>query len=872
MPTYLYVSADLRSAGSFDDDRLAEATDRHKIDLVAPPLAPVADVLTVARSSGAAGVVLQLSRGFLTKHQLALLRTVLHSGQGAWLHWPAERAIEACDTPRLDSYRRLRVALLVYERLLAPVARVRRIWRRAQPAMRWVYRGEFPVQRMQIKHDLEGLIAHARPEPFEWLEQGWTGRIAGCGAYVRSDFWTEIESGGSYGHTAYVAKELAAVTDRLVCFLPQRYRLLEQFGVHQVVLDRPSEHTTGEDPIVAASKHYAPLLKAAFLTIKPAYIYERLCLGNYAVARLSHELRIPYIVEYNGSEISMQRSFDGSRPFYEEEYLLAEMAAFEQASLISVISARVRDQLVERGVEPWKILVNPNGADVEVYAPPTSEQKARVRAEVGIGPGECVVGFTGTFGGWHGIDILAQGIPRICAGAPSVKFLLIGDGSHKHLVDAAIVQHGLQSRVVSTGRVPQADGARLLLACDIFVSPHNSHMVDSKFFGSPTKLFEYMAIGRGIVASDLEQIGEVLSPALRPADFRRSDPTVGAERAVLCKPGDVDEFVEAVLGLVRQPAVAQALGRNARNAAVEQYSWARHIQRLWTRAAEQERERRASLLKLEAIKQLSTGDLYKDQIQHQWDNNPVGSQYAGPSRPRTLEWYLKIEAHRYGQYAPWMPETMEFASHAGEDLLEIGGGIGTDLAQFAKGGARVTDVDLSGGHLALAKQNFELRGLTGRFVHHDAETLPFDDASFDVVYSNGVIHHTPHTNRIVHEIYRVLRPGGQAIVMVYAESSLVYWRNLVVRIALQNGHLLTRSMGDVMSRSVELTDNDAQPLVKVYTRASARRLFREFADVTVVQRQMEHEELPRSLRPFLQTIERVAGWNLIVKARKPMTS
>src|SRR4029077_4003838 len=103
----------------FDDERLAEATDRHKIDLVAPPLAPVADVLTAVRSSGAAGVILQLSCGFLTKHQLALLRTVLHSGQGAWLHWPAERAIEACDQHRLDSYRRLRVALLVYERLPA---------------------------------------------------------------------------------------------------------------------------------------------------------------------------------------------------------------------------------------------------------------------------------------------------------------------------------------------------------------------------------------------------------------------------------------------------------------------------------------------------------------------------------------------------------------------------------------------------------------------------------------------------------------------------------------------------------------------------------------------------------------------------------
>src|SRR4029077_15318161 len=102
------------------------------------------------------------------------------------------------------------------------------------------------------------------------------------------------------------------------------------------------------------------------------------------------------------------------------------------------------------------------------------------------------------------------------------------------------------------------------------------------------------------VASDREQIGEVLSPALRPADLRRPDPVVGAERSVLCKPGDVDEFVEAVIGLVTQPAVAHAPGRNARPAAVGQYSWERHVERLWTRAAEQERERRASLLKLEA--------------------------------------------------------------------------------------------------------------------------------------------------------------------------------------------------------------------------------------------------------------------------------
>ena len=98
---------------------------------------------------------------------------------------------------------------------------------------------------------------------------------------------------------------------------------------------------------------------------------------------------------------------------------------------------------------------------------------------------------------------------------PAVKFLLIGDGTHKPQLDAEVERHGLDDRVRRVGRVPQAEGARLLKACDIYVSPHNSHMVDSRFFGSPTKIFEYMAMGGGIVASDLEQIGEVLSPALR---------------------------------------------------------------------------------------------------------------------------------------------------------------------------------------------------------------------------------------------------------------------------------------------------------------------------------------------------------------------
>src|SRR5213076_1171802 len=156
-----------------------------------------------------------------------------------------------------------------------------------------------------------------------------------------------------------------------------------------------------------------------------------------------------------------------------------------------------------------------------------------------------------------------------------------------------------------------------------------------------------------------------------------------------------------------------------------------------------------------------------------------------------------------------MAETMEFGAHAGEHVLEIGGGMGTDLAQFAAHGATVTDLDLSAGHLDLAKENFTLRGLTGRFVLHDAETLPFPDGSFDLVYSNGVLHHTPNTREVVEEIRRVLRPGGRAIVMMYAENSWHYFK-LAWNLGLEKERLKKLSIGDIMSRYVEITRNDAR--------------------------------------------------------------
>ncbi|HEX8028601.1 MAG TPA: methyltransferase domain-containing protein [Vicinamibacterales bacterium] len=856
MDQYLYVAPNLGEIATIENAELAQTEDRHKVSLqVTETIVCFDPHAEIARRPNLKGVVIALDRGWAGPSHLRFAAAVRKLGKRAWFYWPSEQAVEALDDERMTSFWRHWMVATAH-RVKTGISR--RIYGPPPPPDPAVALAARLVSRLKV------FSSEAAAVPFgDATDQTTRGK----GLYLRTDFWVQISSGGSYGHTCHVAKQLAETSAGLTCVMANRYPLLDDFGLPQIVVPRPSE-SSNEADLLAGTDYFLPIVKVAAQAVKPDYIYERLCLGNYAGAALSREYQIPYIVEYNGSEVSMRRSFDGSGFAHEAAFVAAEEAAFKQATLINVVSEAVAESLIARGVDRAKILVNPNGADPDIYAPGAPEERAALRDELGFTPADRVIGFSGTFGGWHGVDVLAAAIPRICQESPSARFLLIGDGAHKHLVDDAVEAGGLQARVRSVGRVPQSEGARLLKACDVFVSPHNSHMVDSRFFGSPTKLFEYMAMGGGIVGSDLEQLGEVLSPALRPGDLQRP---VTNERAVLCVPGDVDQFVKAVVFLAGSPHVCDALGRNARAAVLDHYSWRRHVERIWQRASGDAFTASGTAGAFAPTPQrIATGDAYKEQVQNQWNSNPVGPQYAKVHRPHTLEWYQEIEAHRYGVYGPWMLDVMEFDKHRGEQLLEIGAGIGTDLSQFARHGSLVTDLDLSAGHMAHARENFALRGLEARFVHHDAERLPFEDNSFDVVYSNGVLHHTPNTRSVVAEIKRVLKPGGKAIIMMYAEDSLHYWRMLMWRMGLDERRLLTQSMHDIMSESVEITANDAKPLVKVYTRRRLRELFNGFDDISIVKRQLMPEEVPDWLKWMpLATAEKLMGWNLIIKARKP---
>ena len=188
------------------------------------------------------------------------------------------------------------------------------------------------------------------------------------------------------------------------------------------------------------------------------------------------------------------------------------------------------------------------------------------------------------------------------------------------------------------------------------------------------------------------------------------------------------------------------------------------------------------------------------------------------------------------EYAPWMADVLEYGGARGRDVLDVGCGQGIDLANYALNGARATGVDLTPRHVELARAHLEALGLSGTVVHGDAEALPFDDASFNRVSSNGVLHHTPDMARALAEVRRVLRPGGEATIIVYNRRSLHFWVEQFLHEGIMRRKLLREgSMAGVLSAGVERSSIEARPLVRVYSPGELRRMLRDagFAEVQV---------------------------------------
>ena len=213
-----------------------------------------------------------------------------------------------------------------------------------------------------------------------------------------------------------------------------------------------------------------------------------------------------------------------------------------------------------------------------------------------------------------------------------------------------------------------------------------------------------------------------------------------------------------------------------------------------------------------------------------WDGHPCGS-FASDKSVDEVSFFEEVESHRY-RAQPFMHGLFDFERFSGLRVLEVGCGLGTDLRQAAMAGARTVGLDLSAKSVSLARSHFRMFRTEGAFVCGDAESLPFPDESFDVVYSFGVLHHTPNTSAAIKECHRVLRPGGRFLVMLYNRCS---WHVRVGPYLLALKRWIYRQPAPVGGTDrlqvVRRYDGADNPLGTAFTPTEVRGFLQSFDDI-----------------------------------------
>jgi glycosyltransferase involved in cell wall biosynthesis len=401
--------------------------------------------------------------------------------------------------------------------------------------------------------------------------------------YINANLWFGVKAGGSVGHVAGVANGLTKFGYEVDYASPADNMMLSPL-VKRIILARPSSFAVPLENTQYLYEKWATHQLDSLIGDRYAFIYQRMSIANVTGVKLSRKYKLPYVLEYNGSEAWAAKNW--GRPLKNHDLAVkAEDVCLRHAHVVVTISDVLRDELQTRGVDPKRIACYPNCVDEELFAPDrfSESERAQLRRRYGIAPDATIIGFIGTFGPWHGADIFAHAICKILLDHQElvrnkgIHFLLMGNGAKMPLVKQALGEEKSPFWTL-TGLIDQSEAPLHLAATDILVAPHVSNVDGTKFFGSPTKLFEYMAMGKAIVASDLDQIGQVLKKSLRTSALPLAEPSGSTDAlAVLCQPGNVEDLVRALLFLAERPGWRAELGRNARKEALSKYTWKTHV-------------------------------------------------------------------------------------------------------------------------------------------------------------------------------------------------------------------------------------------------------------------------------------------------------
>jgi len=249
----------------------------------------------------------------------------------------------------------------------------------------------------------------------------------------------------------------------------------------------------------------------------------------------------------------------------------------------------------------------------------------------------------------------------------------------------------------------------------------------------------------------------------------------------------------------------------------------------------------------------------KKKVQEWWNSFPCCSKAAKAPRG-TREFYEQVDLYK-NTCEPFTNHIADYARWNGKEVLEIGCGLGKDFSRFASGGAAATAIDMSLESLKLTKKRLEIFGLKGNLCLADAENLPFKDNVFDLIFSWGVLHHTPNTQKATDEAYRSLKPkGGKIIIMLYNKYSLLSFTYSLISMFYLTGI-------DRKQMFAALTDGTGNPLSKAYSRKEALVMFLKFRNIRI--RAYEPKETPfKKIFNIFDALEKRFGWFMVIRAEK----
>jgi glycosyltransferase involved in cell wall biosynthesis len=301
--------------------------------------------------------------------------------------------------------------------------------------------------------------------------------------------------------------------------------------------------------VMSYDRRFRGRYRGAILSFRPDVIYEQTAFLAAAGRRVAEEAGIPRMAELHAPMVE-ERCRDGRKSLLAGHATRVETRNLMSARRIRTVSSPLKAHLVARGIPPERILVQPNGVDLNKFRP-SSGDGARVRRQWHL-ENKTVFGFAGSFFRWHGIDSLLRGFARARSECPDAALLIVGDGEDGKELRQLAGALEIAASVAFTGNVPFAAMADYYAAMDVCC------LTGGNWYQSPLKLLDYGAMRKPIIAPDTTAVRDVMTP----------------ERdCIMIKPGSVEEVAGAIQRLYARPALREEIAARFHEKVVRTCSW-----------------------------------------------------------------------------------------------------------------------------------------------------------------------------------------------------------------------------------------------------------------------------------------------------------